>query len=150
MKISEIKLQGWSKTILWVVAALVVLIILINWISRKIKAAKINESRKVSIDESKLTKAEEFYRSLALRLYSSMKGFQWSTMQWDERNAAWDALRALNDEEIRLVYNIFNSNYAKTPDTLTTWIKDEWGNQPIVGNPSYDLIIRRLDALGLA
>jgi hypothetical protein len=80
---------------------------------------------------------------LAKELYDVMDGiFTLDTTQ----NVVFSKLSALTDGQVRAVYVAFNMlPGVKKPDTLTTWINEEWGN----GDAPKIAALARLQQLGL-
>lgn len=62
--------------------------------------------------------------ALAKELYDTMNGVG---AVGTARSSAWAKLSALTDSQVRQVYMTFNTlPGVSKPDTLTTWIKDEY------------------------
>jgi len=65
---------------------------------------------------------------IAKQLFDAMEGPNWSN---DDAEIALEALNKLNDEQVKAVYNEFNTNYgdnsAFEAGSLRDWINDEYG-----------------------
>jgi hypothetical protein len=82
---------------------------------------KGNYSVRPSINSTFIDPAFD-YKAFAKRLYDAIDGIDWTST----KAAVFEELNYMNDEEFKLVYNIYNQTYAKKKNTLRTDINGEW------------------------
>jgi len=123
----------------WVLVA----ILIVFFIVVKIRKTIIEESKRFTdVDASKLRHLHD-YGALAARLKNSMDGVCYPPNNCG-RVEALTTLNSLNDDEFKQTYNNF-SNLVSSPETLRTWVQDEWIYLSDVGN----IALTRMDKLNL-
>lgn len=134
-----------SKTVQKMVVVIAVFVVVLLLL-KAYKRWQVRKGRTVGNDRGNLSSGKD-YNAIARRLFSSMDGgFTW--FQDNGRIAAFNAYKALNDDEFIEVYNLFN-NIAESSNagTLRKWLNDEiiYGELATIR----DSIIQRMDLLNL-
>ncbi len=111
-------LESLKKIGFWILVAIIFAYIA----NRLVKSLKYSVNKEKTIDETKLRYDTEHYKGVALRLFNAFDGWFESLAV---KQAALKTILALNDDEFKLVYNIYNSNYTSGSETLTTVVEGE-------------------------
>lgn len=103
----------WQK-----IGAGILLFILLNW-----AVSRVTKYRppKPKVDGNSLDPNYD-YEAFTLKLNSVIQGLDATWV----KAPVFEELLYMNDEEFKLIYNLYNDRYAKGKNTLRSDIEDEW------------------------
>ena len=139
------KLPAWGKIAI-AILALILLLLLIREVKRfmnKPKPVPVNWQNVPIVGTSPTTGQTVYWdpAPLAMEISQKLEGYNFNTYPATVQKI----LDLQTDDQVKLLYNHYNKNYAKDYPTLTQLIDNEWPDWGGV----YKAAVARLKALGL-